>query len=391
MTRIALRSCLVLLVSSVAAACSIVEPNAYLDAEARKRDGATDASDATDGDVADAIADATETEQPIDLPDAGLHLADTCDGAPPPVLRPGLRPFVVSTEGLTNEFDQRRGLQCTRNDAAGNDGFFAIDVEADEKWHFHVTAQDPESNPSIYLLDSTCRADQCQQRFGLDLCGTYNDEHFTIVATHRGRWYLGIDDRAPGSHSYRLNAIRTTCGNNELEHGEACDGGEQCDSQCRWMVATGAADIEPNDDWTVANVMTIDRSGGDTYVLGQIGGSCGFDMYAIDIEAQASLEVTLVGRDGATCEVPDCVSDDDAGMSTDCPTQVPIRIELLAPDGATVLGTGRVRPGSACASIDATDLFARGLQADGVHYVRLWSPEGLGTYEYRLNVRIVPP
>lgn len=376
---------------AVCCGCSIVEPNAYLDAEARARDAASDApADASaDRDIPDAGTDAPDAPPPGD---AGLVLTDTCDGTPPMVLRPGLRPFVVSTAGLNNDFDNRRGLQCTSNDAPGADGFFAIDVQADEKWHFHVTAQDPDSNPSIYLLDSTCRADQCQQRFGLDLCGNYSDEHFTIVATHPGRWYLGIDDRVAGTHSYRVNPIRTTCGNGELEHGEACDGSDQCDSQCRWKIDTGSADIEPNDDWTVANVLTVDRSGGDTYVLGQIGGSCGFDMYAVDVAANSSLELTLLRRDGTPCGVPTCVpSDEDAGMSQACPTQVPIRIELLAPDGATVLGTGQVRPGESCASIAAADAFARNLRADGVHYVRLWSPEGLGLYEYRLNVRVVPP
>lgn len=405
-----------------------VEDGGETSPDARGPDAKVDQEDAevaneAGGDANDASADTSTMPEaniprvPVDSP------ADSCtDRDALPILTPPVLDFDVSTSGLTNAVDAPQGLQCTGGATPGNDAFFQIQVEAEEKWHFHITPKDEGSSPALYLLNSTCRASGCDARNGQDLCGPkqgsrVGDEHFTFVAQSAGTWYLGVDDAVanPDGWNYHLFAIRTSCGNGPEtggpEHGEACDpmGGPgsdpRCDTQCRNVLDPTLASVltesPVNDDWTVADVLALDPSGADSLeVLGAIGQVCAYDMFAVNVAQGVSMEVSLTLSNGDPCpealSVPcgagaPCDCDADAGI-TECPVETQLRLELLGSDGVSVVGQGTVADAAsnACPAIHAVDGFANDL-SEGVYYLRLWAPEGSPRINYKLGVELLAP
>ena len=377
-----------------------------------------------DGDEPDASR-TTKEDSGTDGPDIPLTSpADTCAARDlVPELKPPFVDIDVSTAGHANDYDNAQGLQCTGGAAPGNDAFFRIDVQAEEKWHFHITPKDEGSSPVLYLLNSTCRASQCEARNGQDLCGPklgarIGDEHFTFVAQAAGTWFLGVDDAVanPDGWNYHLFATRTSCGNGAStggpEHGEACDpvGGlgsdPRCDSQCRNVLDPAQSAVltegPVNDDWTVADVLVVDPSGADKIeVLGSLGQVCAYDMYAVNVKKGVSLAVTMTLANNQACpnsqkvacdavDAP-CECDADAGVSQcDVPTEV--KLDILGSDGATVLGSGSVDDAqvNACPAIAKGTSFASNLK-EGVYYLRLWAPERAPRLDYKLGVELFAP
>jgi cysteine-rich repeat protein len=338
---------------------------------------------------------------------------DKCDDNPP-VVTGSLSMLNIDTTGDHDDFN--KFSSCSGHDAPGNDAFFAIDVQAGEKWHFHVIDQSSDAKPgnaSVYLLPS-CDSRACQPRNALDLCGPGTDEHFTFVASTAGHWYLGIDDRIAGAHKYKVVALRTTCGDGTLEHGEACDdgdrdligAGDECDANCRSVIPdkANAVEKEPNDDWTVANMLQMPDNGpaqsSVMKVKGSIASICDYDMFAVNVKQGWGVEVDLHNTNGTPCgKIPCQTSDDtaycfcggDAGAgTTTCDFPTHLRLELLDADGALVLASGAPTATNDCPQIEATEMNSHNLD-EGLYFVRLWGAEKDPELRYEMTITMAKP
>lgn len=235
----------------------------------------------------------------------GDQLNDACGGniADYVVLRTSTpSQLAFSTRSLSN-----RVSSCGSRSAPGNDGFVAIEVQAGDQWHFHVIP-DPsvagqDRDPFLYLLDSTCRNTACEH--ASDACVGAGDEHFAFVAPRNGTWYLGIDDRNEGGGDYLLGAYRLFCGDGEPEHGEACDGGGTCNTECREVLNVGRASEQlPNDNEIEANFLEFPASNALT-VSGILGGdACTYpDVYNFAVANDGTnLVMEILKSDGSVCD-----------------------------------------------------------------------------------------
>ncbi len=302
------------------------------------------------------------------------QLADACGSADIPVFEPSDDFRSIDTEILRNDFDE---LNCLATRPGGNDGFFALDLAAGDRWHFHVRVTDEVANPAVYVLRS-CDERACQPGDGNDLCGDGTDEHVSFVAPESGRYYVGIDTRAPGGSNLELLAVSPTCGNGgEPEHSETCDDGnlaafDGCDPQCRAELTNLAPnEVEPNDDQVGANVLLLDQDTGSINAIGSIGGRCDFDNFFLQVPTDgASILAQLSTAGGQAC--PD-----------DAP---PVTLQLLASDARTLVGE---RTGD-CPSIDDESSFAQDLAAGG-YYLRVVADEDAPLFEYALDVQLIEP
>lgn len=316
-------SCMVL------AACSNADPSFF---EALRDAG-------RDSEGVDASADVR-----VDAP-MGPQLVDRC-GDSAAFLITETSVFRVDTRELAPE----NTVTCASS--AGNDGFFAIEVEAGEYWHFHLHDESPVSagrKPVLYLMEAGCDPRRCVQLS--NQCKDGGDEHFAFIPDSSGTWYLGIDDETEGGGEYTLQAIRPQCGNGTAEHGESCDGQPGCDSRCRWVLDSDRTQEQiPNDNITEANVIDIPPAGGALEISGDIGGAaaCEYpDMFAIVIpDGGARLEVEI-RQDESACPAA---------------AAAPYDLELLNSGGGMRAGSGLDDNG--CPIIDAT------LPA-GLYYVRV--------------------
>lgn len=297
--------------------------------------------------------------------DAGetFELAETCLGTVP-MLTDGVTDVTVDLSTHTDDISDI-GF-CTGADAPGNDGFFGVEMNAGEKWHFHLrTNAGAALNPAIYVLDSTCDSRRCMAGDAVDVCGEGRDEHLSFVAPQAGTYFVGVDSRIAGGASYQLVAVRPVCGNGEVEHSETCDDnnnddGDGCDSQCRAELGTGMAEAEPNDDPTGANRL-LSTNGSASGVL---GGRCDRDMFVLEVEAAGDLQVALTGIGGTACVDGD-------------PT---FELDLLAADGRAVVSRGVNASGEFCPTINASAL------TPGVYYLAVTTGESERRFDYMLTL-----
>ena len=206
--------------------------------------------------------------------------------------------IMVIDDTTENLYIDTRGLQPNVNvtadceaESRGSDGFIALDVEALDTWHFHLTVlNQTDRNPSLYLLPSNgsggCNSRACEQVS--DSCTGAGEEHFSFVPTESGRWYIGVDDGVMGGAEYNLSAFRTVCGGG-LEHGEACDGGENCTSDCRVLLNESNTNIlTTQQNFVEAAEVDVPASGSLT-ITGRIGDSQGLcdypDVFTLRIPA----------------------------------------------------------------------------------------------------------
>lgn len=214
---------------------------------------------------------------------------------------------------------------CGGAPARGHDAFVAVDVAADERWHFRLRVDPgrptsaPPRNPFLYLLpapDGACDSQAC--RFRADLCPDGADEQLTLVVDTPGRWYVGVDDRLEGGGTYLLDAVRPTCGNGMKEPGESCDRPDpmSCDGQCRQVVSRERpTEHEVNDDAVRANAVRFPSSG-ELAISGTIGGqTCAYsDYFAIDVPAAGGkVHIDPLGCGGSGDTPFDLVLLDDSG------------------------------------------------------------------------------
>lgn len=316
-------------------------------------------------------------------PDAGravLALADDCTGAVPEVRVPeGAADISIDldTRGLSDDYSN---LTCTGRPAPGPDGFFAVQMEVGERWHFHVRRRGDGADPVIFVLPAGCDERQCDLPNGLDACGVDSDEHLSFRAPSAGLYLVGVDSRNADGFEATVQVIRPTCGNGVMDHSETCDDdnnvdGDGCDAECRReLPATGASEAEVNDDAFGANVLTMTT--GATTVSGRIGALCESDVFAVDVPEGASLTATVGDAADAACP---------AGTPS-------MELQLISSNGITIRGRGTARGGSECPSIDATDAFATGLAA-GRYFVRIYAvnTEVVRPFDYRLRVTVTSP
>ncbi len=308
-----------------------------------------------------------------------IELADRCTGDMP-LVESSHGPRTLSTLGLTDTFNGDIAA-CTGAAEPGNDGFFQVEMERDDKWHFHLRLTDAGTNPALYVLRS-CDERACSSQTSLDECGTGRDEHMSYLAPSNGTFIIGVDSRSAGGADYELEAVRTECGNGgQPEHSETCDdgnheAGDGCSPDCRAEVSVGSPDeLEPNDESTNANVAIPDPGDGTIIVRGQLGGRCDFDMWALDVPDNSTVRATMLDANGDPCA--------EGGVG--------FALAMFHADGHTIAGEGTARAGNACPSFDEMDTFARDLES-GRHYVRVTTIEDQATaLGYRLELQVAGP
>ncbi len=293
---------------------------------------------------------------PEELLDAGpdmgtFALSDHCTDAP--VVTTNINDALVDLTGLADDVDAVAA--CIGANAPGADGFFAIEMATDDKWHFHLRNMSASGyNPALYVLDSACDARRCTGPDGIDLCSDGRDEHLTFVAPRAGTFFVGIDSRVVGEGQYELLAIHPTCGDGNLEHSEGCDdentdSGDGCDSKCRVeLSATERTEVEPNDDFTGANLVleSVDVDGSMR--------ECDADLYVVDLPSGGDLQVEMFAAGGVAC----------------APTTAIYGLDLMDDEARSVRMAGSIEDGNACPVLQATGLAA------GEHIVAISGEEG---------------
>lgn len=289
-----MRALLVIILACTTGGCLVVDDTHLKQVLAGNLDGGE--SDEDSGASRDAGFDAGNAEDAIPV-------MDRCGGSSEFVLFDTMGGR-VDTNGLSN-----RVGSCGSRGAPGNDAFIAIDVRGGDLWHFHImpdpTVADQVRDPFVYLLDSRCQSTACDH-FS-DACRGPGDEHFAFVAPSDGTWYLGIDDGNPGGGIYQLEAYKLNCGDNMVVHGEACDGTQNCSSDCREIIGQGRPSEQlPNDNAIEANYLDLPASR-DIVISGTIGGdSCVYpDVYTFEnVQDGSNLVVEVQKTDGTVCDNP---------------------------------------------------------------------------------------
>jgi len=194
-------------------------------------------------------------------------------------------------------------------DAPGNDTFFAVRMNANEKWHFHVQAPTTASDPAVYVLDSCSDLRSCRDTYwGINACGDGENEHFSFVAPATGDYFVGVDGVRAGGEAIEVFAVRADCGNDEKEHSEFCDDGNDdpldgC-HECRPVLSEDTAEIEPNDGPLDPDLLVLPAEGGSMRITSTLGSRCDFDFFRLDVPANAELALSLSGNASA-CRLAD--------------------------------------------------------------------------------------
>lgn len=203
----------------------------------------------------------------------------------------------------TSEMTNASDVTCSAS--AGHDGFFAVETQPGEEWHFHLDAIGGDRDPSIYILEEgsggRCDSRSCEQ--SSNRCSGSSDEHFLFIpdGATPATWFLGIDDANEGGGEYLLTAVLLSCDGFADQHGEGCD--DPADPgcrQCRRVISADADTIrefEPNDNVKEANFVDI-PSGEPITVNADLGGleGCFYpDVFAVNIpEGGGTLRATPI-------------------------------------------------------------------------------------------------
>jgi cysteine-rich repeat protein len=280
--------------------------------------------------------------------------------------------------------DSWQVANCAEGRAAGNDGFFAVDMEQGQKFHFHVTALDL-IDPVLYVVD-TCDERVCQPLNSASSCAN-DKEHLSFLAPRAGRYFVGVDSAEPGGGRVELLAISPVCGDGEKQHSEACDdgnvvGGDGCDARCRLELSgTQALAQEPNDDVPGANVFAVAAVPAALGVRGVLESPCDPEVFTFTVPSAAQVTVRMLNAAGNTCTALH-------------PEQ---RVELHLLQGLTSVAQGQPMAGNACPSLGPHPLQATSEEAQPAwlsttYHVRLAThgPADAPPLEYVLAIDIDP-
>jgi cysteine-rich repeat protein len=365
----------------LAQACFVFDDKFYKNLEGHVLDSGSSEPDAGDGDgdlpgLDAAIVDAGEDAGPVvQIP---LHLVDTCDAEDMFVLHDTHAPIEVSTVGFADDVSS---TQCFPS-VPGHEGWMAIDMVNGDRWHFHVRPTNKvglgqaAQNPALYMRQECGDPRGCNAGTFLNLCGNGQDEHFTFEATSTTRWLFALDDINDAAGTYTLTVAKPVCGNSNNEHNEACDdgntrSGDGCSADCRVeLLSDNLAHSEFNDDWTTANVLGLVNVGTPQSVLGDVGGFCDQDLFAVLVEDDnTTITATVARADGSSC------GSNAADIS-------PVKaLSLLGGDGRSEQKKESSEDPTVCPSLTA--------EVDaGIYYVRLLGDETKKTFNYKLTVSL---
>jgi cysteine-rich repeat protein len=310
-----------------------------------------------------------------------VALADTCGGAVPKVTS-STEPFTVDTRPLADNSTSDIS-SCTGHNEPGNDGYFSVSMQKDERWHFHVHTLTQGVDTALYIL-SSCDDRSCAA--GEDECGVGDptsptDEHLSFIAPSAGSYLVGIDSRTPGGAQFLVTAIHPVCGDgNPLEHSKGCDdgnllNGDGCDDHCRVELAQSLAnEKENNDDWLSANVLMLGKPPASMMVNGNLRKYCDFDTFAVHVPQGASLRATLFDPDGVH----------------PCPTTTTpaLRMAFLQPSGVSV-GWEATSTAGTCPTI-SDQVWANAIATEGTYYIRLgrMNEDDPNVFPYVLKVEL---
>lgn len=313
--------------------------------------------------------------------DAGtptLALADFCTtpSLVPSIPRPASaadaisRAYLIDTSGLADDVSDVAA--CTGAQEHGPDGFASVMMLQNERWHFHLRRPSGAANAALYILDSSCDERTCSGGEGQDLCGPSADEHFSFVAPADGLYFLGVDSETPDGFTGELDVIHPVCGDGIKEHSEGCDGGDNCDAECRTELADGDSESESNDDLYSANHIILAATG-TTSINGHIASACESDVFAFAVPAGSMGDVTVrLGLSDGACPMDDTT---------------PIDLAVIAPDGSRVLTSTSLAATGGCMMVGGTASPLATLAAD-TYYVRIRSiaPAPDRPIDYQLSI-----
>lgn len=288
-------------------------------------------------------------------------------------------PFLLDTRGLRDDVNQQSGLACTGKAARGADGFFSVEMEFGDTWHFHISPDRAffdetgiPRNPVLYVLDETCDIRNCPR--GHDICEDNADEHFTFTSTDSGTTvvHIGVDDRFSGGGVYRFEAIKTVCGNGERQHGKACIKGEEdCDENCRPLLdpENPIETTVSHAEFTSANVVQFaDPDSPSASVRGVLAG-CEPDFYLVKVPEDGIVEATLLTED-----------------EEDCPDNAPAIVLELFDDELVPILDERTDGENGCPSITSDPL------SEGDYFLKLSNvpndDEEIVSFEYRFLIEL---
>ena len=303
-----------------------------------------------------------------------LNAYDKCSASLPVHASSG-DTFAVDTTNFTDDFGQLMG--CTPRNQPGNDGFFALDMNAKERWHFHIRIPmgSADADPSVYVLPN-CDDRACKRIASADECGPGYDEHLTFVPDTAGRYIVAVDSPAPGGAAWAVLAIHPVCGNMTKEHSESCDdgntnSGDGCSAMCATELADGQMEVEPNDDAVGANPLAIPGITGAITVKGQLRNGCDPDMFVVQVPANGSVAAAITDNDG-----------------NGCASGAQLQLHFVGSDGFTLLGMGAASP-PPCPAIGSNAKFAQMLP-QGIYYLRVQqvSRDKSAPVNYRVKVEV---
>lgn len=267
---------------------------------------------------------------------------------------------------------------CGQDVLAGPDGFMQIDANAGDRWHIEATPEDADMDVALYLL-SRCDALSCFLM--MDRCGPGFPEDFTFVAENAGTYFLGIDNHDGGAQSQDLEmlVVRTQCGDDVLDHGEACEdgnltSGDGCDDKCRTELSGSTVREEEPNNWHTESNVVLPTGVGTMRVTGRLGGPCDVDHYAMKVPHNASVYAIMLNGAGVSC---------DQSFPN-------VRMMFMDPSTGTLRGTGSTGgSGGNCPSIETGYVFNETLVAGEYHLLvnALGAPP---SFDYLLEFNIVP-
>jgi cysteine-rich repeat protein len=305
--------------------------------------------------------------------------ADACREASAPMIESS--PDFMKLDLATLD-DSWQVANCAEGLAPGNDGFFAVDMEQGQKFHFHVNALDA-IDPVLYVVDS-CDERVCQPLNAASCPGS--KEHLSFLAPRDGRYYVGVDSADPGGGHVELLAISPVCGDGEKQHSEACDDsnladGDGCDARCRLEIAeANHVAIEPNDDLPGANVLTVGELPATLRVSGVLEGACDPEVFTFSVPRAAEAAVRVLGPTGEVCS--------ELGE---------LRMELQLLSGLISVAQGQPTEDNACPSLSPYAMRPRDddsqpVWAEDTYHVKLAGrgPQDAAPFEYTLEIEIAP-
>ncbi|MEM1029184.1 MAG: hypothetical protein AAGN82_02490 [Myxococcota bacterium] len=272
---------------------------------------------------------------------------------------------------------------CSENQYVGADVFFALDAKAGERWSIIAVPQSPELDVAVVVSDD-CAPRSCNRV--RDRCGAGFDEEWALIASEDKRYTVSLDSRGEGTGRVTLRLEKSVCGNGIVEAGETCDGGEDCDVQCRReVVADRASENEPNDIFTGVDMIGRPETAISSVVTGSVGGPCDEDHYAFIVPDGASVAVEMTAANGAPC-----------------PETTPLIampfVDFLTPGSPTKVGDGKVGvAGNGCPVIlaDGSDPafdFARNLTGSEYHLIiNAFETDRLIDYELHFDIQTDTP